>query len=136
MSSARRRFAYLLVALCTLTVGTALAAPAPEPSELGRRQFDCKKGELQLAGDAGNVRYAPGSYQTIGVPTALGLLRYTCRHIRGVVTCPLDTTSVTVKRGVFPGRFEVRCYGVPSRALLHGDDLPAAPAAGEPATAE
>lgn len=126
----------LLVALCVLTFGAARAAPATEPSELGRRQFDCKKGELHLSGDAGNVRYAPGSYQTIGIPTALGLLRYTCRHIRGVVTCPLDTTSVTVKRGVFPGRFEVRCYGVPSRALLHGDDLPAAPAAGEPAPAE
>ena len=96
MSSARTRCA-LLLALCTLAPGVLDAAV----SELGRRQFTCKTGELSLVGDRGHVRYAPGSYQVVRIPTALGLLRYTCKSIRGVVTCPLDTTAVTVKATSF-----------------------------------
>ena len=131
MSSARARCA-LLLALCTLAPGVLDAAV----SELGRRQFTCKTGELSLVGDRGHVRYAPGSYQVVRIPTALGLLRYTCKSIRGVVTCPLDTTAVTVKRDVFPGRFDVRCLGVPTRGAPRGGELPTAPDAGAAAEPE
>jgi len=94
-----------------LTTPQALAAASGPLEPLGNRQFECKHGELRLEGDKGGVRYAPGSHETVRVPTRLGILRFTCRFVRSIVTCPLDTTVVAVRRGVYQNRFDVTCLG-------------------------
>ena len=80
---------------------------------LGERQFTCKKGELRLYGDAGNKNYPPGKHEKIRLRKNTGILAYTCRGIRGIVPCPIDTTVFEVKRDVYAGKFNVVCLGVP-----------------------
>ena len=88
-----------------------LATPAVmgELIHLGDRQITCKKGALRLHGDRGSKRYPAGKREQIRVRRLTGILPYTCRYIRRIVTCPLGTIAMNVKRGVYPGKYEVEC---------------------------
>ena len=109
--------------LSTACLGITLALTTPmvmgELLHLGDRHFTCKKGELRLHGDRGSKRYPAGKREKIRIPTKIGILSYTCRYIRSIVSCPVDTTVVTVKRGTYQGRFDVECLGVP-KVLPYG----------------
>jgi len=107
---AASHFATLLFAL--LLGG---AAQATEPERFGTRSFTCKKGEVTFDNAGRRMRYPPGKYETVQVSTPTGILRYTCRYLRGIVTCPIDTIMVRVKRTSYSGRFDVTCYGEPRR---------------------
>lgn len=97
---------------CVLVLALAVApAAAAELEWLGTRRFACPKGEVHLESERGKLRYAPGKREKIRVEAPTGLLRYSCKYVRSVVTCPLDTTAVTVRRVSYDGRFEVECLG-------------------------
>lgn len=101
----------------TLLVAVLLggAVQAAEPERFGTRSFTCKKGEVTFDNAGRRMRYPPGKYETVQVSTPTGILRYTCRYLRGIVTCPMDTIMVRVKRTSYSGRFDVTCYGEPRR---------------------
>jgi len=105
------------VRLATLLLALLLGgvAQATEPERFGTRSFTCKKGEVTFDNAGRRMRYPPGKYETVQVSTPTGILRYTCRYLRGIVTCPMDTIMVRVKRTSYSGRFDVTCYGEPRR---------------------
>ncbi|MEQ8233940.1 MAG: hypothetical protein RLW61_18395 [Gammaproteobacteria bacterium] len=127
----------------TLTVAVALAAianawptHAADLELLGSRTFTCKKGEVVLEDDGQRKRYPPAKYEAVAVRTPTAILRYTCRYLRGIVTCPIDTTVVRVKRTSYSGRFDVDCYGEPRlRADVPGAFDAEAPSDGDADTA-
>jgi hypothetical protein len=100
-------------AILGLTVAVTTPAVTGELVHLADRHFTCKKGELRLHGDRGSTRYPPGKREKMRLPTKIGILSYTCRYVRSIVSCPIDTTVVIVERSIYQGRFDVACLGVP-----------------------
>lgn len=100
------------IALLVLTL-TASTAGAGDLMLLGKRQFVCKKGELRLHGTSGSKLYPAGKREKVRMFAPIGMLAYTCRYVRSIIQCPIGTEVVTVKRGIYSGRYEAECLGDP-----------------------
>jgi hypothetical protein len=107
------RFTSFSAAILGCALITSASAEKGELHHLGDRHFVCKKGDLRLHGDRGSKLYSAGKREKIRIPTKTGILSYTCRYVRSIVTCPINTTMVTLRRGIYPGKFDVECFGVP-----------------------
>lgn len=100
------------IALLVLAL-TASTAGAGDLMLLGKRQFECKKGELRLHGTRGSKLYPAGKREKVRMFAPIGMLAYSCRYVRSIIQCPIGTEVVTVKRGIYSGRYEAECLGDP-----------------------
>ncbi|MCP5200267.1 MAG: hypothetical protein H6977_09640 [Gammaproteobacteria bacterium] len=96
-------------------------------TELGKREFTCAHGDVYLQASGSKKLYPAAKREEVVLPSDTGILRYTCKYVRSIVTCPLDTEMIRVRRGPVPAKFRVTCMGTirPHRGgAIGGDSAP------------
>jgi len=126
--------------LVGLTLASGLVGPSLAASRgailLGEQRFKCKKGWVALLSTPRRT-IPPAKYEAVTVRVPNGILRYTCGTRPGQIICPIDTTIISIRRGVIGGTFRVECrgipFGIPGAKVPEGDGsaVPETPAANQ-----